>query len=916
MPNLAKVLKKNFAILLLILTAFGHRAQFITFKGNISDTSAGQSLPNALLMAIKFKDSTLVGHSRTDNQGVFTPIRVPVDTYIVILSHPSFSDKTYLLVPNPKDSLYNFKNVVLPQKSIELKEVEIIAYREKSYYKGDTLVFTADSFKTAANATVEDLLKKLPGVKVDASGKITIQGKEVDQVLVDGDEFFGSDPTMATRNLNANIVDNVQVYEKKNENAENSNETVKILNLKLKEDSKKGYFGKTSAASDFMQFYEGDVLFNRFKGSQKISVFGLMSNTPKNGFDWSDNDKYGLSNENKYSYDPETNTWYSNGDDKTGIPQTAKAGIYFNEKFGKNTKFNGDYSYRNNTLETGSETNTQYFFTDTSFYNTQKLNNKFSNQSHRLNMNLVHKFDSLTELTVRPKLNYNGGSRDNQQYDGFLSSENVLTRETNINNSNNNEAMDGNVFIRLSRNFKKKDRNLSFQYQPSFAKSTSNTKLNSLYTFVSGTIADSSLLQKRDQNSSRFDQMAGVQYTEPLTKKHKLEFKYTFNCNTNNSTLNTYNFDGNDYSIFDSLQSNNFENVTYIHNGGVKFIYDVKKYRFSVGGNYRSIEQQNLNLSTNRTLSNTVGNFLPNAGFVWRISQGSNLNINYNSSFRQPSVDQLQPVIDNTDPNRLKTGNPDLKPQFDNSLNMNYYFYKGISDINFYAGSYFKVVNNEINETTYFDSIGRSITAPLNIQGNYNGSAYLGGGFPIFKRFLKLYYNLNGSYNNNVSYLNREKNVTTHMVISPGLNLERENDKFTFGIGGNYQYNVPKQTINPASVKPYYSYELNANLRCKFPKHVMLQSDAVYTNNGNRSPGFNLNYVIWNASLSKTFLKSESLILSVEMNDILNQNISNQRNIEANKISDIKTQIIKRYFLIRLLYKFTSQQAKANNEES
>ncbi len=909
-------MKKGLLIAFALLLCNFYKAQFITFKGNISDTSAGQSLPNALMMAIKFKDSTLVGHSRSNDKGVFKPIRVPLDTYIVILSHPSFSDKTYLLVPNPRDSLYTFKNVVLPQKSIELKEVEIIAYREKSYYKGDTLVFTADSFKTVANASVEDLLKKLPGVKVDANGKITIQGKEVDQVLVDGDEFFGSDPTMATRNLNANIVDNVQVYEKKNENAENSNETLKILNLKLKEDSKKGFFGKTSAASDFTQFYEGDLLFNRFKGSQKISVFGLLSNTPKNGFDWSDNNKYGLTNENKYSYDAETNSWNSNGEDKTGIPQMAKTGFYFNDKFGKNTKLNADYSYRNNSLETGSETNTQYFFTDTNFYNAQKLDNRFTNQSHRFNLNLVHKLDSLTELTVRPKLNYTSGTRNNKQYDGFLSSENILTRETTISNDNTNEAVDGNVFIRLSRNFNKKDRNLSFNYQPSFTQSTNNTNLNSYYTFVTGAIADSSLLQKRAQNTERFDQMVGVSYTEPLSKKYKLEFKYNFNRNKNNSALNTYNFDGAEYSVFDSLQSNNFENVTYIHNGGAKLIYDVKKYRFSIGAIYRSIEQQNLNLSNNRTLSNSVGNVLPNAGFVWRISQGSNLNINYYSSFRQPSVDQLQPVVDNSDPNRLKTGNPDLKPQFDNSINMNYYFYKGISDINFYAGSYFKQVNNEINETTYFDSIGRSVTAPLNIQGNYTGSAYLGGGFPIFKRFLKVYYYLNGSYNNNVSFLNREKNTTTHMVISPGLNLERENDKFTFGIGGNYQYNVPKQTINPESVKPYYSYELNARLRVKLPKQFLIQSDAVYTNNGNRSPGFNLNFVIWNASVSKSFLKSESLILSAELNDILNQNISNQRSIEANKISDIKTQIIKRYVLIRLLYKFTSQQAKANNEES
>ncbi len=899
---------------LVILFARVH-AQQITFKGNMLDTGEVQKLPNALLMAIKFKDSTLVKSSRTDANGIFKPIQVPIDTYIVILSHPSFSDKTYLLVPGPNDTLFNFKNIVLPARSIELKEVEILAYREKSYYKGDTLVFTADSFKTGPNASVEDMLKKLPGVKVDANGKITIQGKEVDQVLVDGDEFFGSDPTMATRNLNANIVDNVQVYEKKNENSDDANETVKILNLKLKEDSKKGFFGKTSVASDFQQFHEGDVLFNRFKGSQKISVFGLLSNTPKNGFDWSDNEKYGLKNENKYSYDSENNTWTSNGEDKTGIPQNSKNGFYFNDKLSKNTKINADYSYRNMGLQTGKETNTQYFFTDTSFYNSQKLNNTSSNESHRLNINLSHKLDSLTELTIRPKVNYNIGSNDNRQYDGFLSSENILTRETTIDNTNDNQLLNASAFMRVSRNFKLKDRNLSITYQPAMVQSESKTHLNSLYHFENAEIADSSLLQQRLQNTDRFDQSAGISYTEPFTKKFKLELKYNFNRNKNNSALDTRNFDGLDYNVFDSLQSNNFENTTFIHNTGARLIYDVKKYRFSLGGNYRSIEQNNLNLSNNKLLDNRVANFLPNAGFVYRISQGSNLNVNYNSSFVQPSVNQLQPVIDNSDPNRLKSGNPDLKPQFDNSINLNYYFYKGISDVNFYGGTYFKQVNNEINETTYFDSIGRSVSIPLNVQGNYFGNMYLGGGFPLFKRFLKLYYNLNSSFNNNVSFLNFQKNTTTHFNVSPGLNLEKESEKLGAGIGGRYDYNIPRQTINASSVKPYYSYELNANFRIKLPKQFSLKTDAIYTNNGNRSPGFNLSYVIWNASFNRSFFTNESLILSVELNDILNQNINNQRSIEANKIADIKTQIIKRYFLVRLLYKFNNKQAKSNEDE-
>lgn len=881
----------------------------------MTDSAGTGALPNTLMMALRFQDSSLVSYGRSNQEGIFPELKVPLDTYLVVLSHPAFSDKTYFLVPGPKDTAFTFKNVRMPPRSIELKEVEIIAYREKSYYKGDTLVFTADSFKTEQNATVEDLLKKLPGVKVDASGKITVQGKEVDQVLVDGDEFFGSDPTMATRNLNANVVENVQVYEKKNESAENSDETLKILNLKLKEDSKKGYFGKSSLASDAQQFYESDLLFNQFKGSRKVSVFGLLSNTPKNGFDWSDNDKYGLTNENKWNYDPETDMWNSNGDDRTGIPQTAKTGIYFNDKIGEGTKINADYSYRNNSLEAGSETNTQYFFSDTSFYNTQNIKNRYASQSHRLNLNLTQKLDSLTELTVRPKFTYQSGENDNSQNDGFLTDANELTRETSIENQNNNQSYDVSAQIRVSRKFMKKDRVLSISYLPSFVQSDYFTDLNTQFRFVNPEVADSSLLQQKDQESKRFDQGAGIGYTEPLSKKYKLEFRYNVNYNQNQSKLSTYDFDGSGYNRLNILQSNNFENKTTIHNAGLKFIYDVKKYRVSLGGNYRNIEQDNYNVSTGKRLNTQVGNFLPSAQFVYRISQGSNLNINYSSSFQQPSVQQLQPVVDNTDPNRLRLGNPDLKPQFNNNVNLNYYFYKGISDINFYMGSFVKQVFNEINETSYFDSIGRSITQPLNIQGNYFANLYFGGGFPVFKRFLKVYYNFGTSYNNNVSYINQEKNITTNLNINPGLNLERENEKLGFGIGGNYQYGLPRQTLNPASVKPFYSYQLRANIRAKLPKQFRLSSDAEYTNNGNRSPGFNLNYVIWNASLSKSFFKTESLLLAIELNDILNQNISNQRMIESNMIRDVKTQIIKRYFLLRVLYKFNNKAAKADAED-
>jgi hypothetical protein len=908
------MIKKLLVVILLFLVVFS-KSQTIRLSGNINDTTQKQSLPNALLMAIKFKDSSLVNFTRTNKDGFFKSISLPVDTYIVILTHPNFNDKTYLLVPTKTDSVFNFKNVVLPPKSVELNEVEIIAYKDKMYYKGDTLQFTADSFKVKPNASVEDLLKKLPGVKVDAKGKITIQGKEVDQVLVDGDEFFGSDPTIATKNLNANTVETVQVFEKKNESTEdNAAETVKVLNLKLKEDSKKGYFGKVSGASDFNQFYENDVLVNKFKKQQKFSLFGLFANTPKQAFGWDDANKFGLSNENNNNYDPETNTWTSFNNNGTGVPQTLKSGFYFNDKYGKNTKVNADYTFNQNQLIAGSETNTQFFLEDTSYTNQQKIDNTAQNQSHKFNFRLTQQLDSLTELVIKPKVNYTTNKNSNLKLDKFISQTELLTRQTEILNTNTSETIDANLMLKLNRNFMKKDRNLIITYQPSYYDLKSNANLNTTFNYFQNQLPDSSLIQKRNSVSHREEHNASITYIEPLNKKYKTEISYGFTYNKSNSNRTTLDFNGQAFDNLNTSQSNNFKNLRIVNRVGAKLIYDVKKYRISLGTAFRNIYQENLNVTINQKLSQTFTNILPSASFNYRISQGSNLTIFYGASAQQPDLQQLQPVVDNTDPNRITIGNPNLKPQFANNINFNYYTYKGISDMHFYAGGQYNNVLREINEKTTFDDQGKSITTPINIDGNFSANFWCGGAFPIFKRFMKINTNLSSGFNNNVAFVNDIKNTTQILDVTPNLGIEKELDYLEVSVVGNYSYNVPWQTINTQS-KPYYTYGLDGNLMIKFPKKIRILTDAHYTNNGNRAVGYNLNYFIVNAVLSKTFLKNENLIVSAEANDILNQNISNNREIAANKIIDSKTQIIKRYFLARVLFKFNSNKKKEDEDE-
>lgn len=909
-------MSKKIPVLLFLLFSLFSKAQTLRLSGNINDTSSKGGLPNVLLMALKFSDSTLVRYTRSNSSGIFTPVRVPLDTYIVILSHPNFSDKTYLLVPSPKDSVFNFKNVVMPPKSIVLNEVEIVAPKEKSYYKGDTLIFTADSFKTAPNATVEDLLRKLPGVRVDQNGKITIQGKEVDQVLVDGDEFFGTDPTIATRNLSATSIDNVQVFDKKNESTEEgAAETLKVLNLKMKDDAKKGYFGKVSGASDFQKFYEGELLANRFKGNRKVSIFGLVANTPKQAFGGQEADKYGLNNEQQWSYNDETGSWTNNNDRGTGVPLTIKSGFYFNDKIGKNTKVNTDYTFNQNQLFSYSETNTQFFLTDTTYSNLKVKSSDSKNQSHSFNFRIIQKLDSLTELTVAPKLKYISSSSNNTQTDDFTSEDNITTRRTVLKNRTTNESRDANILFKLDRKFKKKDRNLNMTYQPVYSSNEGLTNLTTDFLYFNGQQADSSLSQQRSQDNSKMEHNASITYVEPLTKKFKTEIGYNFTNNFSTNNRQTFNQRATGYDLLDSALSNNFENKRIINRAGTKLIYDVKKYRIVIGSYFRNIQQENTNITTGNKLQQNINNILPLGSFNYRINQGSNFSVNYNSSSQQPDLQQMQPVRDNSDPNRISIGNPNLKPTFSNNVNLNYYFYKGIKDVNFWSGGNFINTMNQISYSTIYDSEGRAVTQPININGNYNSNIWFGGGFPMFKKFFKVYYNFNGGFSNNVSFVNGTRNIAQNISLTPGLNLNKNAEKFSVDLGANYSYSIPKSNISVQSNQPYYSYSLEGSVMVKLSKRWVILTDGKYTDNGNRTPGYNINYFIWNATIARSFLKNENLTLSLNANDILNQNISNSRYITSNQIVDTKTQIIKRYFLLKLLYKFNNSKTKVEDDD-
>lgn len=902
----------------LFIFSFNAFSQKMSIGGNVRDTISKTPLSTAVVMAVRLKDSILIGHTRTDAKGFFA-LKIPVDTVQIIISHPKFGDQSYYVFGSSTNNSFDFGKIVLPSKSHSLNEIVIYAYKDPVYYKGDTLIYAADSFKVKPNATVEDLLKKLPGIKVDAQGKISAQGKKVDQVLVDGDEFFGSDPTMATQNLNATAIESVQVYEKKNEEAsDEGEETIQVMNLKLKEDAKKGYFGKASGASDFQKFYEGELLANNFKNKQKISVFALGSNTPRSSIGWGDMYKYGLRNESdiQMDEDDEYRWWRSRDDENLGIPATQKIGIYYTDKISSKTKLNFNYTYNNKQLTAKTETSSQYFLTDTSYITDNKSNSSIQNESHSLNFGIVQSLDSLTELIILPKLNFNSSTVNRNEITDFISSADMLTRRTLIINKNNAQGYDLNTIARITRKFKKTDRLLVTTYNFILNNNSSVGTLFSDNTYYDDSfIADDSINQQKNNSGNSKTNNAIVTYTEPISKKIKLEFAYDFNYNKGLQNKEALNYANGEYTVQDTLFTNKFKNTRMINRLGAKFIYEVKKQRFIIGSRLRQVSIINNNLITQQSITQNVNNVLPFLKYLYKFSDNTRINFNYFTNSSQPGIDQLQPIQDNTNPNQIKKGNSNLLPTFKQNFILFFSTYKVITGQYYGTRLTYLTTNNAFTNAIEYDSIGRTITMPVNTNDNYSSNCGLWGGFPFFSKKLQLEPNMSFNYNSYTNFINNQKNNTKTTSVNSGLDIIIQLDTLEFRISYDYNYNSPASTLNTAGNKPYTSQKMNASLLLRLPVKFILETNAEYIVNSQRSQGYNINYFLWNASLGKTFLKNENLIVSIDAIDILNQNINTSRVIQDNVITDNKTNIISRYILLKAVFKFNSNKTKGNEDD-
>jgi outer membrane receptor protein involved in Fe transport len=888
-------------------------AQDMKVEGTVYDTTGTKPLKNAVAVAIRVKDSLMLGFARTDSEGKFQIKEFPLDTFSLIISHPSFDDKTYYVFGHENNYEILIPKITMPSKAQELEEVIIYANKNPIFYNGDTLVYVADSFQVAEHAVVEDLLKKLPGLEIDKDGKIKSQGKEIDQVLVDGDEFFGSDPTIATKNLGAKGVETVQVYEKKQENAADGEETLQVLDLRLKDEAKKGYFGRVSGATDFAQFYEGELLLNNFNKTQKISVFVLAANTPKSEFGFGDINKFGLDNEGGrtvFSDDGDI-TYYNNGS-QVGIPQTLKAGIYFSDKFGKKkgTEIGFNYSYYNSKNNALSQSRSQYFIQDSTYFSDDSTRYISENESHNFNLRFKSKLDSLTTLEIRPSLRINQGIQNNLDYSTWRDADNLFSRSNNVTNTNDAKEISFDNQLRFNRNFMKPRRQLSINYDIEMSDNKANGLLNSTNVFSDTSVTTIGFDQEKINNKSSIDNSVRMSYFEPIGKKFKIQAEYTFDLGNSDQIKETRDFNAatGQYDLVNNTFSNTFDNVRTQHRAGAQLWYETKKITMHGGLRIRNINIDNTNRVTDTLIHQNFTNYLPIFNLRFNPTRSTRFSFSYNTNSRQPSISDLVPVPDNTNPNRIRTGNPNLRPDYSHQANLNFNTWNALSGRYIYAGAWGNVTQNAFGDSTIINAIGQQISQRVNVKNASNVSFWMGAGIPLFSRKIIIQPNISGGVSEYTSYLNSQENIATNLRFGPSLEVRYETDSLELEVSYSIDYNQPKNTLSTFNTVAYTTqdYFFGATWRLKYG--FKIQANTNYTINGQRAVGYNLNYFIVNAALSKTFLKTRNLELSLLANDILNQNISNSRDVNQNVVTDNNTKIISRYFLLKLTYRFNNNK--------
>ncbi|MEO8405484.1 MAG: outer membrane beta-barrel family protein [Chitinophagaceae bacterium] len=919
-------MRKGLLLIILITLAISGMAQKNgSIKGVAWDTLAKQAVTSATISVLDKKDSSLVTFTMTDNGGHFELKGIPNGDYRLLISHVNYHNSNTVFTIREDNKNLDMGNIAMTDKNKVLEEVIVESEAPPVTLIDDTIQYNAGSFKTQPNASVEQLLKKLPGVKVEKDGTIKAQGEKVSRVLVDGKEFFGTDPKIATKNLPADAIDKVQVYDKQSDQAQltgfEDGNYEKTINLKLKKDKKKGVFGKISAGGGTDDRYEGRFNVNSFKGARQVSAIGMGNNTNAEGFSFMDILNFsGALNQFKQGGNMNLNLSADEagslglGGQNNGINTAWGGGFNYNNIIGKNLDWQSSYFYNHYNPKVQSHILRQNFLPGTSTFYEQNAVTDNINNSHRLNLNLLYQLDSSSTLRVIPNFSYQETNNISATNYKTWSEEGNPINDGFSNNKTNSKGFNFKNDIIYRKKFARKGRTLSLTMTTMLNNSDGNGNLESIVNYYNpnGSRSHSdSLNQVNTNNADLRGYNARAIYTEPIWKKSLLEFSAGKSDTKSTSDKLTYDYDktSGKYDNVNALQSNNFENTYGYTNAGIRTRTQRRKYSYSLGVYWQQAELQGKIISGTKdsVISRNFKNLLPVATFKYNFSKFKTLSVNYSTSTNQPSMSQLQPVPDVSNPLYIREGNPFLKQEYVQSFRTSVNLLSPYKNKNFFFFMNGSTTQNKIVNYDLIDVVtGVRRTRPVNVNGVFNLNGNISYSVPV--HFLKGTVELSSfiNYNKGKQFVNTIGNTIKTITMGPELRFEiNPTDKLNLGIGASYNYNNAHYSIESTSSNKYFSQEYNASADWQLPMNFYFGTGLVYTINSQRAEGFNSKVPLWNASISKQFLKYKRGELKLSSTDLLNRNQAVTRTTNQNYIEDKEVNTLRRFFLLTFTYSLT-----------
>ncbi|SHN32252.1 outer membrane beta-barrel family protein [Chitinophaga sp. CF418] len=926
-------MRKHYLLLLaccFTLAAYAQRNG--TVKGTVSDTISGQPVASATITLFRKADSSLISFTMTDNKGAFQLSGIPNGDYRLLITHVKYHSVSRPININAGNHDINLYNIILNDLSRTLNEVEISAEAPPVTLIGDTIQYNAGSFKTPPNASVEQLLKKLPGIQIDKDGTVKAQGQKVNRILVDGKEFFGTDPKLATKNLPADAVDKLQVYDRLSDAAQltgfDDGNSEKTINLKLKQDKRKGMFGKVNSGGGTDDRYEGRFNINSFKGARQLSAIGMGNNSNAEGFSFMDLMNFsGELNRMRQSGNGTASLSITADDpgsalggtgNNNGIKTIWGGGINYNNIIGNKTDLSSSYFYNRYNPYKESTVQRQYFLPDSSYFYNQHSTSDNLNNSHRLNLGADIAIDSFHSLKISSSAGYQEARTKSHSSYETLWEDKQLANQGFSDNYSSGHGTNFRNDILFRKRFPLKGRTFSLGLQTSLNNSENKGKLLSANHFYNHGASQPDYDSINQVNTTQGDLKAytlRAVYTEPLFRHSLLELSVSRSNTSSTSDKTTYDYNS-QTGKFDRLNedlTNNFENTYGYTNAGIRLRTKQKKFSLAAGLNwqYATLDGNIIAGTKDSVIRKTFTNLLPSLRFKYDFSRYRNLSINYAAMTNQPNVSQLQPVPDISDPLNIRDGNPYLKQEYTHAVQLNYISVDPFRNKNLFAFFNLQETQNKIVDAHMVDSSGVKHTMPVNVNGVYNMTGAIHWGLPL--RALKgtVNFSSNMGYSKTEQFINTVSNAIRTFTLGPSARMDlAPTGKLDLSFNAGFNYYNTAYSLQSALSTNYFSQQYEGEVNWQLPASFYLNTSFTYTINNRRAEGFNSSIPLWNASFSRQFLRFNRGELKLSVNDILNRNIGINRSSNQNYIEDSRTKNLQRFFLLSFTYSISKRPVR------